>query len=118
MASDSIVTPHFVLLGEALRPVLQKVEAELSKPVRAIGAGESFIAVAEHALGHLGDAAEQLSDETNRVLNGIAGSSDVADAQVYRAVGRYEVVLDGLLEAMWSCGKHVPGQRIAAAMRC
>lgn len=96
MASDNILAPHIVLLGEALQPVLRRVEAELSKPAHPTG--KSFIAVAEHSLGYLGDAVERLSAEMNRVLNSVVEAADVPDAQVHRAVGRYEVILDGLLE--------------------
>lgn len=94
MASDDILIPHFSLLGEALQPVLHRVEAELSKPAHPTG--ESFIAVAEHALGYLSDAVEQLSAETKHVLYS-AVAPDAPEAQVHRAVGRYEMVLDGLL---------------------
>lgn len=96
MAGVAKLAPHIVQLGEALQPALRKVEAELSKTVRPMGRSESFIAAGEGALACLGGA-HRLA-EMMPVLNGVVSAADVPAAQVHRAVGRLEVVLDDLLE--------------------
>ena len=96
MASEIFPGPRMAVLGGALQPTLRRVEAALSEPVRPDGRGESFIAVAENTLGHIGDAAEQLTEET-KLLHG-ALAPEIPEAEIHRAVGRYEVVLDGLLQ--------------------
>ncbi len=98
MASNSIIAPQVVLLGEALQPLLRKVEARLNEPARPVGAGESFVDFGQHALNRLGDGVGRLCDEANGVLKEIVGAADVPEAKVYRAAGRFEVVLDELLE--------------------
>lgn len=109
--------PHIVLLGEALRPVLRKVEAELIKTKRPSGRGEmvfvgdyfqitlpafgrsaTFLGAAQHAFGHLDDALGRLDDEMKRLFGGVANAADVPDARVHDAVARFEAVVDDLLE--------------------
>ena len=106
--------PHIVLLGEALRPVLRKVEAELIKTSWPSGRGEmvfvgdyfqiafgksaTFLGAAQHALGHLDDALGRLDDEMKRLFGGVANAADVPDARVHDAVARFEAVVDDLLE--------------------
>lgn len=97
MAGDNLLAPHVVLLGEALLPLLRKVEAQLSEPVRPIGTGESFLAVADRTLAQFGESVERLTAEANGALNGIVGAADVPESEVHRAVGRLEMVLDELL---------------------
>ena len=96
MASEIVAGPRMGVLGGALQPALRRVEAALNEPVRSTGRGESFIAVAERALGHLGDALEQLEEETKLLHRSLA--PDVPEAEIHRAVGRFEMVLDGLLQ--------------------
>ena len=84
------------VLGGALQPALRRVEAALDEPARPTGRGESFIAVGERTLGHLVDALEHLEKETELLHRALA--PDLPEAEIHRAVGRYEVVLDGLLQ--------------------
>ena len=96
MASDIVAGPRMAVLGGALQPVLRRVEAALNEPPRPTGRGESFIAVGQHALGHLDDAVAQLEEETALLCRALA--PEVPEAEIHRAAGRYEVVLDGLLQ--------------------
>lgn len=97
MASDVKLAPHIVLLGEALQPALRKVEAELSKTVRPRHGGESFVAAAHGALACLGGVQDRLT-KMLAVLDGVVGAADVPAVHVHRAAGRFEMVLDDLLE--------------------
>lgn len=99
MAGDNLLAPHVVLLGEALLPLLRKVEAQLSEPVRPIGADENFLDVCRSTLNQFRESVNRLADEANGTLNGVAGAADVPDAEVHRAVGRLEMVLDELLDS-------------------
>lgn len=97
MASDSILAPHLILLGEALQPLLRKVEAALSEPVRPIGT--DFLGFCRPTLNRFGDSVQRLGDEANGALNGVVGAADVPESEVHRAVGRLEMVLDELLDS-------------------
>ena len=66
--------------------------------MRPIGPKESFVAAGQRALGQLGDSVERLCDETNRVLDEVVGTADLPESKVHRAVGRFEMVLDELLD--------------------
>lgn len=97
-SSDPILPPHVTLLGEALRPLLHKVEGRLGKPVRLIGPEKSFLDEGQHALHQLSDFVERLGSEVNRVLNEVVSAADLPEAKVHRAAGRFEMVLDELLD--------------------
>ena len=97
MADHSMFAPHMIVLGEALKPVLQKVEAQSSEPPCPIGAAEKFRDVAEHAGNQISASLGRLADEVkalNRVMH-----ADTPEAPVHRAVSRLEMVLDELLES-------------------
>ena len=96
-SSGPILPPHVTLLGEALRPLLRKVEGQLGRPVRPIGSKKSFFAESKRPLRQLGDSVGRLISETNGVLHEVASAADLPEAKVHRAVGRFEVVLDELL---------------------
>lgn len=119
------------LLGEALQPLLRKVEARLSEPARSmdtaedteddakagfldaargfLDAAESFADVAQRTLGRYGDSMERLCTEVNDVIGRVTGTGDVS-ADVHRAVGRFEVVLDELLDAYVEVREVRPGR--------
>ena len=100
-SSDPILPPHVTLLGEALRPLLRKVEGRLGKPVRLIGPEKSFLNEGQHALHQLSDSVKKLDSEVNRVLNEVVSAADLPEAKVHRATGRFEMVLDELLDGYW-----------------
>ena len=89
--------PHMALLGEALTPVLQKVEAQSSEPARPIGAAKNFHDVGEHAGNQISASLGRLADEV-KALNGVM-HADTPEAKIHRAVSRLEMVLDELLES-------------------
>ena len=100
MASDdSILPPHVTLLGEALQPLLMKVEAHLSEPACANGIAEVFEDFASRALDDLKVFVERLCSEANGVLNEVVSAEAPTEAGVYRAVGRFEMVFDEFLDS-------------------
>ena len=117
----AILAPHVVLLGETLQPLLRKVEAALSEPVRPIGADENFLDVCRSTLNQFRESVNRLADEANGTLNGVAGAADVPDAEVHRAAGRLEMVLDELLNSYAELREarphaaHVRGQELLLA---
>lgn len=102
----STLPPHVVLPGEALRPLLLKVEAMLDAPsdlaIDDTGdktvddTQDSFFAVDE--LTKLHDSYDRIFRKVSTVFKGLARSADVSDAKVRRAVGRLEALLDELLD--------------------
>ena len=122
-----------ILIGEALQPLLRKVDARLSEPARPmdtmdtgvtekdteegfldaakgfLDAAESFVDVAQRALGRYGDSMERLCKEANDVIGRIAGTGDVS-AEVHRAVGRFEMVLDELMDTYVEMREARPGR--------
>ena len=97
MVSDGPLARHLVVLGEALRPLLRRVEAELAKPMRPTGTGETFPIAFENTTGHMSDALQRLDDERIRMFELFRVTTDVPEAQVHDLVVRFEAVVDDLL---------------------
>ena len=95
--SDPILPRHVTLLGEALQPLLAQVEAQLSAPAGADGAEVSFEDFASKALDDMQVFVERLCSEANGVLNEVVGADASTEAEVYRSVGRFEMVFDDFL---------------------
>ena len=95
--SDPILPRHVTLLGEALQPLLAQVETQLRASVGADGAEVLFKEVVSEALDDLPVFVERLRSEASGVLNEVVGADAPADAEVYRAVARFEMVFDDFL---------------------
>lgn len=95
--SSPILPPHVTLLGEALQPLLTQVEAQLNAPARVDGAEVIFKEFASKAFNDLPVFVERLCSEANDVLNEVVNADASTEAEVYRAVGRFEMVFDDFL---------------------
>lgn len=98
MGEESIVPRAVVVLGKALRPVAGKVAARIDKaPARRERPDNVGEFLSRH-LRQMDDDVEALSEDVNRELGGaVAGAGD--DADVWRAVARLEVRIEGLLDS-------------------
>lgn len=96
--ASAALPPHISLLGEAMQPLLWKLEAGLSEPLHPTGRPESLDVVCESALGKLQDSIRRLAGEMNGALNELAGAAAPPAAEVHRAAGRLELPLDELLD--------------------
>lgn len=95
--TEALLPPHVTLLGQALTPSLQRLESQLTprarlEPSAPLG---DFAPVAEETLSRFGDSSERLVGEVGR-LDAVVSATAVADAEVHRAAGRVEMVLDEL----------------------
>ena len=97
--TQALLPPHVTLLGQALTPALNRIEEQLTNRLAAFKPGGSvadFAETAQETLNQFGESADRLAGEVRR-LDGLVTASAVADADVHRAVGRIEMVLDELL---------------------
>ena len=97
MTDEITLPPRLVCLGEAMAPVLGKLDAALSEqslPTVRIG---SIVDVIRGGLDALGRSMPRLSDQVNGLMTDVAANENVSDRDVYRAVGRFEGVLDEII---------------------
>lgn len=97
MSDEPMLPPRMTLLGEAMRPVWEKVREEIDLCVPqtevVVGMGEVVL----HHFQSLQDSIPRLADRINRLMDDVVTNEAAGDAEVYRAVGRFEAFLDDLL---------------------
>lgn len=97
MTDEITLPPRLVCLGEAMAPVLGKLDAALaeqSQPTVPVG---SIVDVIKEGLAALGGSMPRLSDQVNGLMTDVAANESASDRDVYRAVGRFEGVLDEII---------------------
>lgn len=97
--TDALLPPHVTLLGQALTPLLHRLEGRLTDGMPASKPGGPitlFAELAQETLGQYGKSADKLEREVGR-LNEVISPSTVPSAEVHRTAGRLELVLDELL---------------------
>ena len=97
--TQALLPSHVTLLGQALTPALNRIEKRLADDLPAFKPGGSmaeFAEAAQETLNRFGDSADRLVGEVRR-LDAVVTASALADADVHRATGRVEMVLDELL---------------------
>lgn len=97
MHDEPLLPRRLTLLGEAMRPVWLKVNAQLDMPIGHSLAVPDMADVASHHLAKIGRAIQGLSDRVNGLMRDVVSNEEASDAEVYRAVGRFEAFLDDLL---------------------
>lgn len=104
--TDEITLPsRLVCLGEAMAPVLRKLDAavaEESLPTVPVG---SMVDVIKEGLAALGRSMSRLSDQVNGLMSNVAANESATDRDVYRAVGRFEGVLDEIISDYRKIGR-------------
>lgn len=97
MSDESMLPPRMTLLGVAMRPIWEKVQEEIDLHVPqtevVVGMGEVVL----HHFQLLQDSVPRLADRINRLMDDVVTNEAAGDAEVYRAVGRFEAFLDDLL---------------------
>lgn len=97
MASDEpLLPPHVTLLGEALRPLPAQIDAALRAPTRPEEPETSFVTAAQLGLAKLDEGVQRLVSEVD-ALGSIVTAADAPAADVHRAAGRVEAVLEDQL---------------------
>jgi hypothetical protein len=97
MSDEPMLSPRMTLLGEAMRPVWEKVQAEIDQRVPQAEVVVGMGAVVLHHFQSLRDNVPCLADRINRLMDDVVTNEAAGDAEVYRAVGRFEAFLDDLL---------------------
>lgn len=96
--TDEITLPsRLVCLGEAMAPVLGKLDAALSEQSQPTFPVGSIVDVIKEGLSALGGSMPRLSDQVNGLMTDVAANESASDRDVYRAVGRFEGVLDEII---------------------
>jgi len=101
--SDEYRLPHRVkTLGVALRPSLQGLEQGMRQSVRADVPVYNMLETVSHHLRSIGEDVSRLSVGVDTLMTDAIAFEAVSDAQVYRAVGRFDAHWDGLLTGLRS----------------
>ena len=96
--SDQPVLPHRVtLLGEAMRPLVQKISDRIDIPVTPVADVYAMIEIVSNHLTALQDVAHRLPDRIAGLMADVVDNTGASDAEVYRAAGRFEASIDDLL---------------------
>ena len=95
--SDEIVLPRrMTTLGEALVPLERNLRSSLDASVATTAPVGSMIEIAKEHFDKLQSVVHRLSDRVDGLMSDIISKDDASDSDVYRAVGRFESVLDEL----------------------
>ena len=97
MSKESVLPQPLIVLSEALQPISRKLRTCLNKPPGQPQRVLDIVEFLSHHLDMIADNVNALADEVNSGLGEVISDADAPDADVYRAVARMEVHLDGLL---------------------
>jgi|GEM_PF-6642894 hypothetical protein len=97
MSDEPMLPPRMTLLGEAMRPIWEKVQAEIDRRVPQTEVVVGMGAVVLHHFQSLRDNVPRLTDRINSLMDDVVTNEAAGDAEVYRAAGRFEAFLDDLL---------------------
>jgi len=97
MTDEAVLPRRISLLGEAMTPVLVKLRNEIAQPISATAPVGSMIDVISAGLNSLQSIVHRLNGQVNALMSDVVAKEDASDADVYRAVGRFEAFLDDLL---------------------
>jgi hypothetical protein len=97
MTDEITLPPRLVCLGEAMAPVLEKLDAALAEQALPTVRFGSIVDVIRGGLDAIGRSMPRLSDQVNRLMTDVAANENASDRDVYRAVGRFEGVLDEII---------------------
>lgn len=97
MSDETMLPRRISLLGEAMSPVLVKLRTGIAQKVSATVPVGSMIDVISMSLNSLQGSVHRLNGQVNALMSDVVEKDDASDADVYRAVGRFEAFLDDLL---------------------
>lgn len=96
--TDEVVLPKRIsLLGEAMNPVLVKLRSGIAQQLSVTAPVGAMIDVISVSLNSLQGMVHRLNGQVNALMSDVVSKEDASDADVYRAVGRFEAFLDDLL---------------------
>ena len=96
--SDQPVFPHRVtLLGEAMHPLERKISGQLGMPVLPVTEVYGVNEIVSNHLAALQDIINRLPERLDALMTDVVDNEEASDAEVYRAVGRFEASVDDLL---------------------
>lgn len=97
--TDTIVVPQRLqVLGQALKPVWKCLTEQLEQPHAATIPVHAMLNVISRHLDYLQVAVSPLANRIDDLMRDVVSNEHVTDAQVYRAVGRFEAPLEDLVD--------------------
>lgn len=97
MDDEPLLPRRVTLLGEAMRPLWRKIEAQLDHPVLPASPVYGMPEIVSRHLDELQALAHRLTDRINSLMSDVVANESATDGDVYRAVGRLEAFVDDLL---------------------
>lgn len=102
MNDESLLPRRLIVLGEAMRPVWQKLEAELDASTWSNTPVLDMVATVQYNLSQLEAAVHRLTERINDLMGEVVANEAASDSEVYRAVGRFEAPLRDVLTSYHS----------------
>lgn len=97
MSDEPLLPPRLTLLGEALRPVWSKLCHEIDRSILP----SAFVWDMTDSIPKHMDALlvviQRLEERLNRFMSDVVSNDSATDADVYRAVGGFEALIDDML---------------------
>ena len=97
MTDETILPKRISLLGEAMSPVLVSLRSGIAQQLSATTPVGAMIDVVSVSLNSLQGIVHRLNGQVNGLMSDVVAREDASDADVYRAVGRFDAFLDELL---------------------
>ena len=91
---------HIVLLGEALRPLCEKLKTEMDIPADvpiSVSELDELISLISEHLKVIQDIYLRLENKASELMNEVVSDASINKPDLYRAVGRFEGVIHDLL---------------------
>jgi hypothetical protein len=98
MSDEPLLPPRLTLLGEAMRPVLKMLEREIDRPIQPSTFVLDMKDILPKHMDALSSFINRLDDRLNRFIPDVVSNETATDAEVYRAVGRLEALLEDMIE--------------------
>jgi hypothetical protein len=97
--TDTIVVPQRLqVLGQALKPVWKNLTEQLEQPHAATIPVHAMLNVISRHMDYLQAAVSPLANRIDDLMRDVVSNEQVTDAQVYRAVGRFEAPLEDFVD--------------------
>jgi hypothetical protein len=110
MTDEITLPPRLECLGDAMAPLLEKLNVALAEKSLSMVPVNSIVDVIKSGLSDLGRSVHRLTDQVNALMTDVAAKENASDKDVYRAVGRFECVMDDLIKDYREiCGQYAYG---------
>lgn len=97
MSEQPLLPRRLTLLGETMRPLALKISGRIDMPVSPVADVHGIDEIVSSHLATLQDIVHRLPGRLAGLMADVVDNEDASDAEICRAVGRFEASVDDLL---------------------